>query len=321
MAKDGGPVSREYKSWSKQEEAMLVTCMRELVDERQVEKGNFKLSHLKALQRMMHTRLEGCQLLAEPHIKSKVRYMKDKFSASLQLKEASGFGWDEARGCVVADDEVFSGWSHPKASGLNNKPLPQWDDLCFIFGAQTPTGADAVQPGDETSRVNARARQSEYMDIGMEQVDSYTIPSNIDHNVVMEELINQGIDMHATSLKDLEAEITSTNAAEKGKQTGASSGSKRSRQLFTEDDRARIISTMAATSENIARIADTFCVEGELAVRRQILYQELCTFPDLNQAQRRTIMRHLNRDDADATIYFQLPTSEEKLAFVRSFLE
>ncbi|CAN1347832.1 hypothetical protein LINPERPRIM_LOCUS41256 [Linum perenne] len=141
--------------------------------------------------------------------------------------------------------------SHPKASGLNNKPLPQWDDLCFIFGAQTPTGADAVQPGDETSRVNARARQSEYMDIGMEQVDSYTIPSNIDHNVVMEELINQ----------------------------------------------------------------------GELAVRRQILYQELCTFPDLNQAQRRTIMRHLNRDDADATIYFQLPTSEEKLAFVRSFLE
>ncbi|CAN1347838.1 hypothetical protein LINPERPRIM_LOCUS41256 [Linum perenne] len=229
---------------------MLVTCMRELVDERQVEKGNFKLSHLKALQRMMHTRLEGCQLLAEPHIKSKVRYMKDKFSASLQLKEASAFGWDEARGCVVADDEVFSGWVS-----------------------------------------------------------------------VMEELINQGIDMHATSLKDLEAEITSTNAAEKGKQTGASSGSKRSRQLFTEDDRARIISTMAATSENIARIADTFCVEGELAVRRQILYQELCTFPDLNQAQRRTIMRHLNRDDADATIYFQLPTSEEKLAFVRSFLE
>ncbi|CAN1125293.1 hypothetical protein LINPERHAP2_LOCUS2827 [Linum perenne] len=168
--------------------------------------------------------------------------MKDKFSASLQLKEASGFGWDEAR-------DVW--WQTMRCS-----------------------------PG---GRVNARARQSEYMDIGMEQVDSYTIPSSIDHNVIMEELINQGIDMHTTSLKDLEAEITSTNAAEKGKQTGASSGSKRSRQLFMEDDRARIISTMAATSENIARITDTFSVEGELAVRRQSLYQELCTFPDLNQ--------------------------------------
>ncbi|CAN1315984.1 hypothetical protein LINPERPRIM_LOCUS29902 [Linum perenne] len=89
---------------------MLVTCMRELVDERHVEKGNFKLSALKALERMMHTRLEGCQLLAVPHIKSKVRYFKDKFAALLELKQASGFGWDETRGCVVADDDVFNGW-------------------------------------------------------------------------------------------------------------------------------------------------------------------------------------------------------------------
>ncbi|CAN1136021.1 hypothetical protein LINPERPRIM_LOCUS20842, partial [Linum perenne] len=72
MAKTGGTSTRDYKSWSKQEEALLVTCMRELVDERHVEKGNFRLSHLRALDRMMHTRLEGCQLLAEPHIKSKV---------------------------------------------------------------------------------------------------------------------------------------------------------------------------------------------------------------------------------------------------------
>ncbi|CAN1339740.1 hypothetical protein LINPERPRIM_LOCUS38603, partial [Linum perenne] len=127
---------------------------------------------------------------------------------------------------VVADDEVFSGCvkSHPKASGLNNKPFPQWDDLCFIFGDQKPTGADVVQPGDAASMVNSRARQSEYVDIGIEQVDSYTIPSNVDHNVVMEDLINQGIDMHTTILKNLEVEITSKNATEKGNQTGASSG-------------------------------------------------------------------------------------------------
>ncbi|CAN1315983.1 hypothetical protein LINPERPRIM_LOCUS29902 [Linum perenne] len=110
MAKSGSEGTRDYKSWSKKEERMLVTCMRELVDERHVEKGNFKLSALKALERMMHTRLEGCQLLAVPHIKSKVRYFKDKFAALLELKQASGFGWDETRGCVVADDDVFNGW-------------------------------------------------------------------------------------------------------------------------------------------------------------------------------------------------------------------
>ncbi|CAN1136643.1 hypothetical protein LINPERPRIM_LOCUS41272 [Linum perenne] len=138
--------TRDYKQWSKTEEQMLVTCMRELVDSQYVEKGNFKMSELKTLERMMHSHVENCQLLAVPHIKSKVRYMKDKFAALVELKNASGFGWDDARGCVVADESIFSGWvkSHPKASGLNNKPLPYWDDLCVIFGSEMATGADAV---------------------------------------------------------------------------------------------------------------------------------------------------------------------------------
>ncbi|CAN1335198.1 hypothetical protein LINPERPRIM_LOCUS36667 [Linum perenne] len=293
------------------EEQMLVTCMRELVDERHVEKGNFKLSALKALERMMHTRLEGCQLLAVPHIKSKVRYFKDKFAALLELKQASGFGWDETRGCVVADDDVFNGWSHPKASGLNNKPLPFWDDLVFIFGNELPTGGDAVQPADAASRVQTRVGLSDGVGAEGEQVDSY----------IMEDLLNQGIDMHATRLKDVEAEITSKAAGTKGKASGTSSGSKRSRQLFTDDDRLRLAGTMASASDNLARIANNYCIEGDLAVRRQYLYQELSTFPDLTFGQRTRIMRHLNRDDGDATTYFQLPTSEEKLAFVWNFLQ
>ncbi|CAN1315985.1 hypothetical protein LINPERPRIM_LOCUS29902 [Linum perenne] len=153
---------------------MLVTCMRELVDERHVEKGNFKLSALKALERMMHTRLEGCQLLAVPHIKSKVRYFKDKFAAS-----------------------------HPKASGLNNKPMSYWDDLVFIFWNELATGGDAVQPADAASMVQTRVGLSESVGAEGEQVDSYSIPSNVDHNEVMEHLLNQGIDMHATRLKML----------------------------------------------------------------------------------------------------------------------
>ncbi|CAN1159956.1 hypothetical protein LINPERPRIM_LOCUS21980 [Linum perenne] len=102
--------TRDYKQWSKIEEQMLVTCMRELVDGQHVDKGNFKVSAMEALERMMHSRLENCKLMIVPHIKSKVRYMKDKFAASLELNNASGFGWDEARGCVIADDNIFTGW-------------------------------------------------------------------------------------------------------------------------------------------------------------------------------------------------------------------
>ncbi|CAN1167842.1 Uncharacterized protein At2g29880 [Linum perenne] len=211
MTKGNIEGTRDYKVWTRVEEQTLIACMREMADAKLVEKGNFRLAHLKALEKMILEKLGSCQI-SVAHIKSKVRYFKDKFMALLTLKQASGFGWDAARGCVVADDEVFAGWvkSHPKASGMNHKLMPYFEDLCVIFGVDQATGAHAVQPGDAVSRVVARPGVSSYMDEDeVEQGDSYNIPNTGDHNAVMEDLINQGIDMHATGLRHVEAEITS----------------------------------------------------------------------------------------------------------------
>ncbi|CAN1181557.1 hypothetical protein LINPERHAP2_LOCUS35461 [Linum perenne] len=46
--------------------------MRDMADNKLVVKGNYRLPHLKSLEKMMHDRLENCQLLAVPHIKSRV---------------------------------------------------------------------------------------------------------------------------------------------------------------------------------------------------------------------------------------------------------
>ncbi|CAN1136644.1 hypothetical protein LINPERPRIM_LOCUS41271 [Linum perenne] len=160
------------------------------------------------------------------------------------------------------------------------------------------------------------------MDTSTEQVDSYTVPVDMGQNSVMEDLINQGIDMHATRLKEVEAEISSAHAGPKGKEAGNSSaGSKRSRQMFNDDERAAIAMSMAATSENIARIATNYCLEGNLAARRQYLYDELTNFGRLTTTQVTKVMRHLYRDDGDASTYFNLRTDEEKKEFVLSLLE
>ncbi|CAN0914935.1 hypothetical protein LINGRAHAP2_LOCUS28835 [Linum grandiflorum] len=132
---------------------------------------------------MMHIKTGNYNLLAT-HIKSKVRYFKDKFTALLELQLASGFGWDAARGCIVADAEIFHGWvlGHPKAKGLNNKPLPYLDDFYVIFGEDHA----------------------------------------LDHDAVMEDIINQGIDLDATGLKEVETEITSKQVQRKGKEVATS---------------------------------------------------------------------------------------------------
>ncbi|CAN1177682.1 hypothetical protein LINPERHAP2_LOCUS33235 [Linum perenne] len=306
MARVSGESSRDYRVWTKEEEKMLVTCMRELVEGRHVEKGQFQASSLKALEKMTRTRMESCQLLAVSHVKSKVCYFKDKFAAMLELKRASGFGWDDTRGCVVADDVIFAGRvkSHPKASGLNNKPLSYWDDLSFIFGAEMATGADVVQLGDALSKVLMGRRSSDFVDVHAEQ-----------------DFIDKGVDMHTTLLKGTEAEISSKPVTVKGVEGGASSGTKRSRQMFWDKEHTRIANSMESVSENIARFVTNYCIEGDLAVKRQYLYQELASFPGLTPYQRTRIMRHLNRDDGDASTYFQLPSQEEKLAFIWTLLK
>ncbi|CAN1132614.1 hypothetical protein LINPERPRIM_LOCUS30173 [Linum perenne] len=46
---------------------------------------------------------------------------------------------------------VISKQSHPKAVGLNTKPLPFFDELSKVFGVNHAMGADAVQPSDADS--------------------------------------------------------------------------------------------------------------------------------------------------------------------------
>ncbi|CAN1132702.1 hypothetical protein LINPERHAP2_LOCUS7189 [Linum perenne] len=61
MAKASSDATREYKQWSKLEEQTLVMCMREMTDNKLVTKGNFKLPHLKSLEKMMRDKLENCE--------------------------------------------------------------------------------------------------------------------------------------------------------------------------------------------------------------------------------------------------------------------
>ncbi|CAN1178661.1 hypothetical protein LINPERHAP2_LOCUS33795 [Linum perenne] len=82
-----------------------------MVDDRQLENGNFKAGGYKDLERWLHTQIPGCKLKEDPHIKSRHRYFKEKFCAQLELKNyASGFGWDEIRQCLTMDDTTWVGY-------------------------------------------------------------------------------------------------------------------------------------------------------------------------------------------------------------------
>ncbi|CAN1132613.1 hypothetical protein LINPERPRIM_LOCUS30172 [Linum perenne] len=111
-------------------------------------------------------------------------------------------------------------------------------------------------------------------------VDSYTFPTNLDHGAMMAEIINQGIDLEATWLKELDVGMSTRKVKGKGKESATSFGTKRTRSQAFKDDSGRIGDTIEVATDNIAMIATNYYIEGELPVKRQAMYHELTTFSE-----------------------------------------
>ncbi|CAN1181283.1 hypothetical protein LINPERPRIM_LOCUS6166 [Linum perenne] len=308
-ARGPSEIVRDYMAWTKKEEHTLVECMCYMAEHRQVEKGNFRAPGFKELHHMMHERMENYPMLAVSHIKSKVPYLKDKFTALLELKQASGFGWDEALGCIVADESMFVGW------------VKSYTRMIYALSSGWIKRLELMSCNlwDTTSNMRARTGLSDYMDMDNEKVDSYTILATMDHNAVMADLINQGIDLHATKLKEVEAEVIVKTV--KGKDVASSSSIKGTRKQLMDEVRARMAAHLTAATDNLGKIASSYCIDVDLSVKSQFLYQELARFGELNSNQCTRALRHLNRDDGDVNTFFQFPTYEDKLEFVWSILK
>ncbi|CAN1177997.1 hypothetical protein LINPERHAP2_LOCUS33429 [Linum perenne] len=137
--------------------------MLQLVENKQVESGNFQNGGFKKLETLMQTLIPGCPMKVVPHIKSRHRLFKDKYVAITDVKNggASGFGWDESKQQVVADDDVFRTWTKrfPGAKGLNKKPFPYYDQLARIFGKDRALGGESESPADSEQPVNVPSEQ------------------------------------------------------------------------------------------------------------------------------------------------------------------
>ncbi|KAL5709951.1 hypothetical protein ACHQM5_020572 [Ranunculus cassubicifolius] len=85
------------------------------------------------------------------------------------LKDQSGFGWDEDRKMIVVLDDVWEGYvkSHPDAKSYRYKALTNYDDLAIIIGNANAKGGGATTGSElskarkeqnKTDKTNKRAR-------------------------------------------------------------------------------------------------------------------------------------------------------------------
>ena len=71
--------------------------------------GNFKVSHLAAIERYLETHLPGCGLKAKPHIESRMKALRAQFYIIHEMLTGSncnGFHWDTDKKLVYEETLV-----------------------------------------------------------------------------------------------------------------------------------------------------------------------------------------------------------------------
>ncbi|XP_052489883.1 uncharacterized protein At2g29880-like [Gossypium raimondii] len=118
---------------------------------------------------MLQKVLPNAMLMAKPNIESRIRLLKREWSIVYDMlngQNNSGFGWDEHRQLVVAEDAVWDSYlkSHKEAAQFRNRTFPYYDQLTTIYARDRATGKDAQTAADVLEEINAEGVPTTGMD-------------------------------------------------------------------------------------------------------------------------------------------------------------
>ncbi|KAL8524459.1 hypothetical protein ACS0TY_014155 [Phlomoides rotata] len=146
-----GKVSRGRRSWSRVEEDALIHCLTDIVNDGWKAENGFKVRFLRELEKGMRKTLQGTDIVANPHINSKIHVWKKEYSALLDLMSKSGIDWNSTTSMIDVEDEGVSDacrWTDPQVKGIRYKTRPYYSHWLEIFGKDRVTGENTMGPND-----------------------------------------------------------------------------------------------------------------------------------------------------------------------------
>ncbi|PPD98689.1 hypothetical protein GOBAR_DD04273 [Gossypium barbadense] len=171
------------RKWVPEEDAALVSCMVDLhnVGTFNADTG-FKAGYLNELEKMLEEALPNEMLKARPNIESRIRLLKREWSIVYDMlngQNNSGFGWDEHRQLVLAEDAVWDSYlkSHKEAAQFRHRSFPYYDHLTAIYAIDRATGKDAQIAADVLEEINAHGEPT--TDMNEERNDFYDCEADV----------------------------------------------------------------------------------------------------------------------------------------------
>ncbi|KAL8492225.1 hypothetical protein ACS0TY_023748 [Phlomoides rotata] len=146
-----GKTIRGRRVWSKIEEDALVQCLSDIVSEGWKADNGFKAGFQRELEKGMRKLLPGTDIVANPHINSKLHVWKKNYGAISDLLSKSGIGWNSTTSTLdIIDEDVWDAQKRvdPHVKTMRHKSWPYYENWSYIFGKDRATGENAVDPTD-----------------------------------------------------------------------------------------------------------------------------------------------------------------------------
>ncbi|XP_040959995.1 uncharacterized protein At2g29880-like [Gossypium hirsutum] len=299
------------RKWVPEEDAALVSCMVDLhnIGTFNADTG-FKAGYLNELEKMLEKALPNAMLKARPNIESRIRLLKRDWSIVYDMlngQNNSGFGWDDHRQVIVAEDAVWDSYlkSHKEAGQFKHRSFPYYDQLTAIYAKDRATGKDAQTAADVLEEINAEDVPS--ADINEDRNEYYDCDANV-------------------SFDDMDVSATEPQT---DKNQGGSSSSKRKKKnsdttghfSSSVNDAATLLAeNMRAIGEQISRsIASDVVVHQGIQQKAANLYPTLCEIECLTMDERFQALSKIPDHPTQMVVFFSLP-SDVRLEWVRRFL-
>ncbi|MFQ6653202.1 hypothetical protein Gotur_024723 [Gossypium turneri] len=305
------------RKWVPEEDATLVSCM---VDLHNVGTFNadigFKAGYLNELEKKLEKALPNAMLKAKPNIESRIRLLKREWSIVYDMlndQNNSGFGWDEHRQLVVAEDVVWDSYlkSHKEAVQFRRRTFPYYDQLIAIYARDRATGKDAQTVADVLEEINAD--------------DVPTTNMNKERNSFYDCEVDVSLD---------DMDVSTTEPRGDKDQGGSSSSNKKKKKSDARDNMSSSFNEAATLlAENMQAIGDQISrsIASDVVVQQKSeefqiiqekatnLYSTLWEIEGLTVDERYRALSKIPDHPTQMLVFFSLPYAA-RLEWVRRFL-
>ncbi|KAL8474928.1 hypothetical protein ACS0TY_031372 [Phlomoides rotata] len=93
------------RSWSKFEEDALIMCLTDVVHAGWKSENGFRAGFERELEKGMRKIMPGTDIVANPHINSKIHVWKKDYGVLSDLLSKSGIGWNSTNSMIEIEDE------------------------------------------------------------------------------------------------------------------------------------------------------------------------------------------------------------------------